>query len=217
MKGLQINFQLKRQTKLGKIMTYLLVVAVFILAMAFCVYVPYVGKVKERNDAMLAYADAKNEFNQLQNESADRTVNDNASKQYKSDYEGLCASLGTTKLTYTVDGEEIEFDGLEEEVGYYTSVQDKIEYILNAVNEFNSVYEEAGILAKIEEMHLNASLKNIELLITFDVEDVTVNDFRKHLKTYYLSNEYVPFVKIIESQTGITGIDEGLELTLFYE
>ena len=217
MKGLQINFQLKRQTKLGKIMTYLLVVAVFILAMAFCVYVPYVGKVKERNDAMLAYADAKNEFNQLQNESADRTVNDNASKQYKSDYEILLASIGTTKLVYNVDGEEVEFDGLDEEVGYYSSHQDKIKYILTAVSEFNKYYENAKIKASIQFINISSLDKCIEMEISFSGETNNVNDFRAHMKNFYLSKEYLPYVTQVISQSATTGIDEGLELTLFYE
>ena len=217
MKGLQIDFQLKRQTLLGKIMNYLLILAVFIVAMTFCVYVPYIGLVKEKNVLIQQHADAKNEYNQLINENADRTVNDAASKKYQADYETLKSALGTTKLSFTVGEEEVVFDGLDEEVGYYTSHQDKIKYILAAVEEFNKYYENAEIVAEIEEMQINSLSKEIKVSIIFKVENVNVTDFRNHMKNIFLSKEYIPFVTEVISQSGSTGIDEGLELVLHYE
>lgn len=217
MKGLQIDFQLKRSTLLGKIMNYVLVAAVLILALTFCVYVPYKGLSQQRTEAKLRYVDAKNEYNQLLAESSDRTINDAASKEYKKDYEVLCASLGTTKLSFVVEGEEIVYDGLDENVGFYTSHQDKIKYVLNAVDAFNTYYEDAKIQAIIEEMSIDSFRKTVSLKVSFKVDNTNVTDFRNHFKNLFLSNENVPFVISSVSQTATTGIDDGLELTLFYE
>ncbi len=217
MKGLQIDFQLKRQTLLGKIMNYLLILAVFIVAMTFCVYVPYIGLVKEKNLLIQQHADAKNEYNQLINENADRTVNDAASKKYQADYETLKSSLGTTKLSFTVGEEEVVFDGLDEEIGYYTSHQDKIKYILAAVEEFNKYYEEKNIIAKIEYLKIDSLKKEISMSIIFDINSNDITTFRNKMKTYYLSKEFVPFVTSVDSQNATSGIDEGLELVLHYE
>lgn len=217
MKGLQIDFQLKRQTLLGKIMNYLLILAAFIVAMTFCVYVPYIGLVKEKNLLIQQHADAKNEYNQLINENADRTVNDAASKKYQADYETLKNALGTTKLSFTVGEEEVVFDGLDEEVGYYTSHQDKIKYILAAVGEFNKYYEDKNIVAKIEYIKIDSLKKEIKMSIIFEINSNDITTFRNKMKTYYLSKEFVPFVTSVDSQNATSGIDEGLELVLHYE
>ncbi len=215
MKGLQIDFRLKRQTKIGKIMNYLLVLSLFILCMAF-VYTQYIDRQAKKNEAYVAYTEAQNKYNQESNEKSEATSNNAEDKAYQADYEKLCAALGTTLISFEIQGETIEIDKLDEEIGYYTSYQDKIVYLVNAMKAFNDDYESVGISAKYGNIIFNSTDKLITLDISFEGNTLAVSDCRTMMKNKYMSKAYLPFVTVLTSQTSTEGIDQGLELTINY-